>query len=219
MLITYNIYTNTMSVSTFFKRIHISQIISLVGFVGVLVVVGVLLGRGLGEVGDIAAQDEISGLGEVAGLQSSYPQEFIGSIPLQAAQGFDGEYFTYTDTTSGFVIQDTQSFQEVSEAEFRLPFYWQELYQGEAFATDVEVFVVSKPFDDFVSGIRYGLGDGFVTEHQVRGVQRTTGFENSFVHQAYVDLENGTTLVFELRESTPGYPSSLSNYIAGMNLL
>lgn len=208
-----------MSVVTFFKKIHIFQVISFIGFTIALVSLIMLMSRNSGTIGDSTFSEEGVVESEVAGLQSVGVEDFVNSIALEGVENFNGQEFVYTETNSGFVLEDSEPFQAVSGAEFRLPFYWQELYQGDVFVTDVEVFVVNESFDDFVSGIRYGLGDGFVNEHQVRGVQRTTGFENSFVHQAYIDLENGTTLVFELRDSASEYPLFLSNYIAGMNLL
>lgn len=209
-----------MSVSTFFKKINIVQIISLVGFVGAIVVLILLTVRdNAGDVNNVAVADEYSVEQEIAGVQSVMVVDYINSLPLNGVEDFNGAEFTYTEHELGFAIKDSRPLQSISEADFQLPFYWQDLYQGDEFSTGVEMFVVNKPFHDFVSGIRYGLTESFVNEHDVQGVQRTTGFQNSFVHQAYIDLENGTTLVLELREETDVYPGVILDYIAGFKLL
>lgn len=211
-----------MQFLTLFKRMNTFQIISLVGFAAVFVIVIILIGKNGGAISEFAAENNSAVTEqEIAGVQKSQlgTTEIVGSIPLEGVQTFDGEAFVYTDISSGFLVEDNQPFEETSEAEFRLPFYWQELYQGEAFATDVETFVVNKSFQEFVSGIRYGLHETFINGNEVEGVQRTTGFENSFVHQAYVDLENGTTLVFELRTHTEEYPIEISKYLETIDII
>jgi|GEM_PF-7015649 len=203
---------------TAYRGVSVYQMITIVGIVAVLVILSIIFTKGNNEEFVLdTTQEEIQETGGVLGVSSVskyfiFEDEILGSIP---SYGFvtEQEPKTYTDNQNGFEFEVYEDFSQESGAVVRLPFYWQERYEGATLQDDVEMFVVNSSYQSFVSGITYGLGDTFITDNEVVVTPRTTGYGDKFVHQAYLDLEEGKTLLLELRTNTEQYPEQLKSYI------
>lgn len=201
---------------TGYKGVNIYHMVSIVGIVAVLVILSIIFSKDRGlefaeekniYEGVVLEDEGVSVLGAYS--SPLFFDEIIGSIPTQGVV----ENNSFTDNQNGFEFAVSEDFSQESDAVARLPFYWQERYEGETFNNDVEMFVINNSYQSFVSGITYGLGETFVTENEIVVTPRTTGYGDKFLHQAYVDLQEGKTLMFELRTNTSNYPTELKSYI------
>ena len=203
---------------TGYKRVNGYQIITVVGIVAVLVIFLIILTKrnnGILVLDESQNEEIIEGQGVLGVSRNAnyfvFDDEILGSLPLRGS--VDEGSQTYIDNQNGFEFKVEDDFSQESGTVARLPFYWQERYEGSSFNDDVKIFVVNNNYQTFVSGITYGLGETFITDNEVVVTPRTTGYGDKFVHQAYVDLEEGKTLLLELRTNTQIYPEQLKSYI------
>jgi hypothetical protein len=203
---------------TGYRGVNVYQMITVVGVVAVLVILSIIFTKGNNEVFVLEEiqNEEITESQGVLGVSRNanyfvFDDEILGSLPLYGSVDEDAQ--TYIDNQNGFEFEVEDNFSQESGAVARLPFYWQERYEGSLINDGVEMFVVNNNYQTFVSGITYGLGETFITDNEVVVTPRTTGYGDKFVHQAYVDLEEGKTLLLELRTNTQTYPEELKNYI------
>jgi len=204
---------------TVFKGVNVYQMISIAGIVAVLVILSIILTNNRDQkfaeektIYEGVVIDDTQSSAVLGDVDSVLSDEFVGSVPSTGVVSSD----TYVDVENGFELSVGESFSQESGAVARLPFYWQERYEGSQFNDGVEMFVVDNDYQTFVSAITYGLGETFITSNEVVVTPRTTGYGNSFVHQAYVDLQDGKTLLLELRTNTENYPQQLKTYVETM---
>lgn len=207
-----------------YKGVSMYQFVSIIGIVAVLVIVSVLFGKNKKLAEDFQQENVIevvNNLGEaVLGASSSsgdsvpvFEYEVLATLDSVGITTVDGEGFVYTDEEHGFEISgDTQSVTS-DETMTHLPFYWDERYEGVVVGDDIQMYVIDRDFQTFVSGISYGVGESYTTSNDVYVTPRTTGYDKHFVHQAYINIEDGKTLMLMTRSDESQYPNNLQNYI------